>query len=252
MEELRRHPVPRGAAGRAHGDLRPHGLGVGAVHERVQGSDRRLRRDPQGHQAGAAGVRPPARCVPPPARAGQERVPAPQHLRAVHRGGRRGLRPSEGRQAAEGQAQGAAAEDRRQADRWRSDRRDPGQGQRAGGSAALDHRDTRGARGRGAGGAERRGERRRARRSPGDRGAHERAREGQGHAQPDRRRPSARVRRQGKRDARATAGPGDKTPTRPKGKTAGRSTAPQRRSERRDRRPWRERRRRRPEWSRRS
>ena len=119
VEELRRHPVPRRAAGRAHGDLRPHGLGVGAVHERVQGSDRRLRRDPQGDQAGAAGVRPPARCVPAPARAGQERVPAPQHLRAVHRGGRRGLRPSEGRQAAEGQAQGAAPEDRRQADRWR-------------------------------------------------------------------------------------------------------------------------------------
>ena len=111
--ELRRGPVPRRAAGRAHGDLRPHGLGLGAVHQRVQGSDRRLRRDPQGDQARAAGVRPPARRVPAPARAGQERVPPAQHLRAVHRGGRRGLRPAEGRQAAEGEAQGPAPEDRR-------------------------------------------------------------------------------------------------------------------------------------------
>ena len=38
--------------------------------------------------------------VPPAARAGQERVPPAQHLRALHRGGRRGLRPAQGRQAA--------------------------------------------------------------------------------------------------------------------------------------------------------
>ena len=67
-------------------------LGLGAVHQRVQGSDRRLRRDPQGDQARAAGMRAPARHVPAPARAGQERVPPAQHLRALHRGGRRGLR----------------------------------------------------------------------------------------------------------------------------------------------------------------
>ena len=64
LAELRRVPVPRRAAGRAHGDLRPHGLGLGAVHQRVQGSDRRLRRDPQGDQARAAGVRAAARRVP--------------------------------------------------------------------------------------------------------------------------------------------------------------------------------------------
>ena len=100
----------RGALpGRPHGDLRPHGLGLGAVHQRVQGSDRRLRRDPQGDQARAAGVRAPARRVPAAARAGQERVPPAQHLRALHRGGRRGLRPAEGRQAAQGEAQGASS-----------------------------------------------------------------------------------------------------------------------------------------------
>ena len=40
-QQLRRVPVARRAAGRADGDLRPHGLGLGAVHQRVQGSDRR-------------------------------------------------------------------------------------------------------------------------------------------------------------------------------------------------------------------
>ena len=146
-------PVAGRAARRAHGDLRPHGLGVGAVHQRVQGSDRRLRRDPQGDQARAAGVRSAARRILATARAGQERVPAPQHLRAVHRGGRGGLRPSQGRQAPQGEAEDPAAEDRRQADRRRPDRRDPGQGRRPGRPAALDHRHARRAGGRGAGAA---------------------------------------------------------------------------------------------------
>ena len=88
----------RGAlAGRPDGGVRPHGLGLGTVHQRVQGGDRRLRRDPKGDQARAAGVRAAARRVPAAARAGEDRVPAPQHLRALHRGGRRGLRAPEGR-----------------------------------------------------------------------------------------------------------------------------------------------------------
>ncbi len=112
VEELRRVSVPRGAPRRAHGDLRPHGERVGAVHQRVEGSHRRLRRDPQGDQARAPGVRPPPRRLPPPPRARQERVPPAQHLRALHRGGGGGLRPAQGRPAAEGTAQGAAPEDR--------------------------------------------------------------------------------------------------------------------------------------------
>ena len=152
LAELRRGPVPGRPPRRAHGDLRPHGLGLGAVHQRVEGSDRRLRRDPQRDQARAAGVRAAARRVPAPARAGQERVPPAQHLRAVHRGGRRGLRPAEGRQAGQGQAQDPAPEDRREADRRRQDRRDPGQRRRRPGRAApFDHRHPRRARRRGAG-----------------------------------------------------------------------------------------------------
>jgi hypothetical protein len=99
---------------------------VGAVHQRVEGSDRRLRRDPQGDQARPPGVRPPARRLPAPPRAGQERVPPAQHLRALHRGGRGGLRAAEGRQAGQGEAQGAAPEDRHPAHGRRADRRDPG------------------------------------------------------------------------------------------------------------------------------
>ena len=97
------------AARRAHGGLRPHGLGLGAVHQRVEGSDRRLRRDPEGDQARAPGVRAAARRVPAAARAGQERVPPAQHLRALHRGGRRGVRAAQGRQAVEGQAQATSS-----------------------------------------------------------------------------------------------------------------------------------------------
>jgi len=69
--QLRGGPVPRRAPRRPHGDLRPHGLGLGPVHERVEGSDRRLRRDPKGNQARAAGVRAPARHVPASPRAGK-------------------------------------------------------------------------------------------------------------------------------------------------------------------------------------
>jgi DNA topoisomerase-6 subunit B len=141
VEELRHRAVARRAAGRSHGDLRPHGLGVGAVHQRVQGSHRdydEIRKDIKlalqecGRRLGR---------VPAPARAGQERVPAAQHLRALHRGGCRGLRPAQGRQAGQGQAQGPAPEDRRQAHGRRQDRRDPRPRHRPGGAAALDHRD---------------------------------------------------------------------------------------------------------------
>ena len=227
LAELRRGPVPGRAAGRAHGDLRPHGLGLGAVHQRVQGSDRRLRRDPQGDQARAAGVRAPARRVPAAARAGQERVPPAQHLRAVHRGGRRGLRAAEGRQAAEGEAQGPAAEDRREAHRRRQDRRDPGQGQRPGGPAALDHRHARRARGRGAGAAGRRAEQRRAREAP-ETEAPRRARQGQGRALGEgaqRRRPRARRRA---RRAKARSAKGQGSDEAPAAKRKGARSAPKR------------------------
>ena len=144
----------RGApAGRPDGGVRPHGLGLGTVHQRVQGGDRRLRRDPEGDQACAAGVRATARRVPAAARAREDRVPAPQHLRALHRGGRRGLRAAEGRPAAQGEAEGPAHEDRREADRRDADRRDPGPGQRSRGAPPLDHRHRRRARGGRAGAA---------------------------------------------------------------------------------------------------
>ena len=117
LADVRRDPVPGRAPGRPHGGLRPHGLGLGPLHQRVQGGDRRLRRDPEGDQARAPGVRTPARRVPAAARAGGERVPPAEHLRALHRGGRRRLRPPEGRPAAQGEAQGPAAEDRHEADR---------------------------------------------------------------------------------------------------------------------------------------
>ena len=153
LAELRHRAVARRAPRRPDGGLRPHGLGLGAVHERVQGSDRRLRRDPEGDQARAPGVRAPARRVPPPPRAGQGRVPAPQHLRALHRGGRRGVRPAERRAPAEAAAQGPAPEDRREADGRHADRRDPGSRQRARGPPPLHHRHRRGPGGRGAGAA---------------------------------------------------------------------------------------------------
>ena len=99
LAELRHDPVARRAPRRADGDLRPHGLGVGAVHQRVQGSDRRLRRDPEGDPLALQECGRRLGVFLRRARAGQERVPAPQHLRALHRGGRRGLQPPEGRQA---------------------------------------------------------------------------------------------------------------------------------------------------------
>src|SRR5438552_828658 len=74
VAHLRHRAVSRIAAGRADGDLRPHGLGVGAVHQRVEGSHRRVRRDPQGDHPGAARVRPAAGHVSPAARAGAQRV----------------------------------------------------------------------------------------------------------------------------------------------------------------------------------
>ncbi len=152
LAHLRRLPVPGRPPRRADGDLRPHGLGLGALHQRVQGSDRRLRRDPEGDQARAPGVRAPARRVPAAARAGQERVPPAEHLRALHRGGRRGLRPAQGREDPQGEAQEPAPEDRHEADGREPDRRDPGPRRgRPGGPAALDHRHARRARGGGAG-----------------------------------------------------------------------------------------------------
>ena len=51
----------RGAlAGRTHGHLRAHCFRLGAVYQRVQRSDRGVRRDPQGNHPGAPGMRPSA------------------------------------------------------------------------------------------------------------------------------------------------------------------------------------------------
>ena len=83
---------PRGAAsGRPADRHDPHGERVGAVHEREQGSDRRLRRDPQGDEARLAGLRAQARNVPAPAPAHEARRPAPRCLRALHRRDRQGV-----------------------------------------------------------------------------------------------------------------------------------------------------------------
>src|ERR671919_1252090 len=43
--------IERRSTGRSHGDFCPHGLGLGPFYQRIQGSDRRLRRDPKGNQA---------------------------------------------------------------------------------------------------------------------------------------------------------------------------------------------------------
>jgi DNA topoisomerase VI B subunit len=158
VEELWNQPVARGAPAGPDGDLRPHGIGVGALHQRVQGSDRRLRRDPQGDHARVAGVRTPPRRVHQAAWPRRERVPAAQHLRAVHRGGRGRLQSPEGRQAPGGEDQAAAAEDRDVQDRRPQDRRAAGQDRRrARGAPRLDHRDARGRRGRDRGGGARGG-----------------------------------------------------------------------------------------------
>ena len=161
-------------------------------------------------------------------RAGQERVPPAQHLRAVHRGGRRGLRPPQGRQAGQGQAQGPAAEDRRPADRRRPDRRDPGpRRRRPGGPAALDHRHARGP-GRGGAGARRRPRAEPPRPSPLGRGgrAEAGATEGQRRTGPPARRSGAGPR---SRSARRN---GRQWP-RPRRKRSGRSRKARRRGRRR-------------------
>ena len=61
LEELRACQGARRAADRAAGPAGAHRDRLGAVHQRVQGGGRLLRRDHQGDQAGAAGGRPRAR-----------------------------------------------------------------------------------------------------------------------------------------------------------------------------------------------
>ena len=64
---LRAEPIARLAAQRPGDDHGPHGQRVGAVHQRIEGSDRRLSGDSKGAAAGAASGRPQAGHVPAPA-----------------------------------------------------------------------------------------------------------------------------------------------------------------------------------------
>jgi DNA topoisomerase VI subunit B len=84
LEKLRPHASARRHAGGTAGRADPHGERVGALHERVEGSDRRLRRDPQGDEVGAHGVRAQAGHLSAQASAHAARKRAARCLRALH------------------------------------------------------------------------------------------------------------------------------------------------------------------------
>ena len=92
LEELRPPAGPRGASDRPHRGDDPHGEHLGAVHQRVEGGDRRLRRDPQGDEAGTQGVRPQAGDLPSSPPADATRVGEAARVRPLHRGDLDGLR----------------------------------------------------------------------------------------------------------------------------------------------------------------
>ena len=81
------------------GAARPHRLGLGAVHQRVEGGGGPLPGDHQGDPARGAGVRPQARHLHPQEQGRRLPGAAAQHLRALHRGGRGRDREDHGPQA---------------------------------------------------------------------------------------------------------------------------------------------------------
>ena len=92
LAQLPAQPAQGLAAGRAHGAARAHRLGLGAVHQRVEGGGGPLPGDHPGDPARRPGVRPQAGRPHPQEAARRLPGPAPLHLRALHRGG--GRRPS--------------------------------------------------------------------------------------------------------------------------------------------------------------
>ena len=88
LAQLPAQPAQGLAPGRPHGAARAHRLGVGALHQRVEGGGGPLPGDHPGDPAGRAGVRPQAGRPHPQAAARRLPGPAPLHLRALHpRGG---------------------------------------------------------------------------------------------------------------------------------------------------------------------
>ena len=88
LAQLPAEPAQGLAAGGADGAPRPHRLGLGAVHQRVEGGGGPLPGHHQGDPARGPGVRPQARHLHPQAQGGRLPGAAAQHLRALHRGGR--------------------------------------------------------------------------------------------------------------------------------------------------------------------
>ena len=80
---------------------------LGAVHQRVEGGGRPLPGHPQGDPARGAGVRPQARHLHPQEEGRRLPGAAPQHLRAVHRGGR-GRDREDHRAASPGRSSGSS------------------------------------------------------------------------------------------------------------------------------------------------
>ncbi len=98
LAQLPAQPAQGLAAGGAHGAARAHRVGLGALHQRVEGGGGPLPGDPPGDPAGRAGVRPQAGRPHPQAAARRLPGPAPLHLRALHPRGGRGHRQDRGAQ----------------------------------------------------------------------------------------------------------------------------------------------------------
>ena len=104
LAQLPAEPAQGLASRGTDGAARPHRLGLGAVHQRVQGGGGPLPGHHQGDPARGAGVRPQARQLHPQAQGRGLPGAAAQHLRALHRGGRRRDREDHGQEARAHQA----------------------------------------------------------------------------------------------------------------------------------------------------
>ena len=111
LAQLPAEPAQGVAAGGADGAARPHRLGLGAVHQRVEGGRRPLPGHHQGDPARGAGVRQEARHLHPQAQGRRLPGAAAQHLRALHRGGGRRDRQDHGH-ASPGPSSGSSCRSR--------------------------------------------------------------------------------------------------------------------------------------------
>ena len=99
LAQLPAQPAQGLAARGTDGPPRPHRVGLGPVHQRVEGGRRPLPGHPEGDPARGPGMRPQAGHLHPQAQGPRLPGPAPQHLRALHRGGRHRHRQDHGPQA---------------------------------------------------------------------------------------------------------------------------------------------------------